>query len=98
VDPLGAQVPAAFNIAAAMVVGPFPYGNSLVLFIFAMRNVGIARAGAYFSIAPFLRRDTRTTRLATTDTRSEHPQGTHSRTGWGKGNRCEMVFSGLAGA
>jgi drug/metabolite transporter (DMT)-like permease len=50
---LGAQLPPAFNIAAAMVVGFFAYGVSLVLFIVAMRYVGTARAGAYFSIAPF---------------------------------------------
>jgi drug/metabolite transporter (DMT)-like permease len=50
---LGAQLPGAFNIAAAMVVGLFAYGISLVLFIIAMRHVGTARAGAYFSIAPF---------------------------------------------
>ena len=29
------------------------YGVSLVLFIVALRNVGTARAGAYFSVAPF---------------------------------------------
>ncbi|TXN28334.1 DMT family transporter [Lacisediminihabitans profunda] len=50
---LGAQVPPAFTTAAAMVVGFFAYGVSLVLFIVAMRFVGTARAGAYFSIAPF---------------------------------------------
>lgn len=50
---LGAQLPAAINIAAAMVVGFFAYGVSLVLFIVAMRHVGTARAGAYFSVAPF---------------------------------------------
>ncbi|WP_438354466.1 EamA family transporter [Microbacterium sp. CJ88] len=50
---LGAQLPGAVNIAAAMVVGLFAYGVSLVLFIIAMRHVGTARAGAYYSIAPF---------------------------------------------
>jgi drug/metabolite transporter (DMT)-like permease len=50
---LGAQLPSAVNIAGAMVVGFFAYGVSLVLFIVAMRHVGTARAGAYFSIAPF---------------------------------------------
>lgn len=50
---LGAQFPAVGNIAAAMVVGFFAYGVSLVLFIVAMRHVGTARAGAYFSVAPF---------------------------------------------
>lgn len=50
---LGAQLPGAANIAAAMVAGFFAYGVSLVLFIVAMRHVGTSRAGAYFSIAPF---------------------------------------------
>lgn len=49
----GAALPGPFNIAAAMVVGLFAYGVSLVLFIIGMRHVGTARAGAYFSIAPF---------------------------------------------
>lgn len=50
---LGATLPPALNIAAAMVVGLFAYGVSLVLFIVGMRHVGTARAGAYFSAAPF---------------------------------------------
>ena len=50
---LGARLPAAGNIGAALLVGFFAYGVSLVLFILAMRHLGTARAGAYFSIAPF---------------------------------------------
>lgn len=50
---LGAQLPSVLTIGAAMSVGFFAYGVSLVLFIVAMRHVGTARAGAYFSIAPF---------------------------------------------
>lgn len=50
---LGARLPAAGNLAAALVVGFFAYGVSLVLFIVAMRHLGTARAGAYYSIAPF---------------------------------------------
>ena len=50
---LGATLPPLLNIGAAMTVGFFAYGVSLVLFIVAMRHVGTARAGAYFSIAPF---------------------------------------------
>jgi drug/metabolite transporter (DMT)-like permease len=50
---LGATLPPAWSIAAAMGVGLLAYGVSLVLFIVAMRHVGTARAGAYFSIAPF---------------------------------------------
>jgi drug/metabolite transporter (DMT)-like permease len=50
---LGAQLPAPWSVAAAMVVGFFAYGVSLVLFIVAMRHLGTARAGAYYAIAPF---------------------------------------------
>ncbi len=50
---LGASPPPASSIAAAMLVGLFAYGVSLALFIVGMRQVGTARAGAYFSVAPF---------------------------------------------
>lgn len=50
---LGATLPAWTNVAAAMAVGLVAYGVSLVLFIIAMRHLGTARAGAYFSVAPF---------------------------------------------
>jgi len=50
---LGASLPSAGIAAAAMAIGLLAYGVSLVLFIVAMRHVGTARAGAYFSVAPF---------------------------------------------
>ncbi len=50
---LGAALPPLANIGAAMLTGLLAYGVSLVLFIVALRHVGTARAGAYFSIAPF---------------------------------------------
>jgi drug/metabolite transporter (DMT)-like permease len=50
---LGAQLPPLLNVGAAMLVGLAAYGVSLVLFIVALRHLGTARAGAYFSIAPF---------------------------------------------
>lgn len=50
---LGASLPPVWSVGAAMLVGLFAYGVSLVLFILAMRHVGTARAGAYFSVAPF---------------------------------------------
>lgn len=50
---LGATLATPGGIAAALVVGFFAYGVSLSLFIVGMRHVGTARAGAYFSIAPF---------------------------------------------
>ncbi|HEU0204260.1 MAG TPA: DMT family transporter [Burkholderiaceae bacterium] len=39
---------------AAMLVGFFGYGVSLVLFVLALRGLGAARTGAYFSTAPFI--------------------------------------------
>lgn len=50
---LGATLPPVWSVAAALGVGFVAYGVSLVLFIVAMRHVGTARAGAYFSVAPF---------------------------------------------
>jgi len=40
-------------ILAIMVVGFLGYGVSLALFILSLRDLGAARAGAYFSVAPF---------------------------------------------
>lgn len=51
---LGATLPAVGVVAAAMVVGFLGYGVSLVLFVLALRCIGTARTGAYFSIAPFV--------------------------------------------
>ena len=39
---------------AAGVVGFLGYGVSLVLFVLALRHLGTARTGAYFSLAPFI--------------------------------------------
>ncbi|WP_323117963.1 DMT family transporter [Burkholderia alba] len=49
---LGAAPPGAAQTAAAMLTGFAGYGVSLVLFVVALRNLGTARTGAYFSIAP----------------------------------------------
>ncbi len=49
---LGAQLPGVFKIVAAMFTGFAGYGVSLVLFVIALRNLGSARTGAYFSVAP----------------------------------------------
>ena len=51
---LGENLPTITSIMSAMVVGFFSYGVSLTLFILALRHLGTARTGAYFSIAPFL--------------------------------------------
>jgi drug/metabolite transporter (DMT)-like permease len=49
----GASLPGTGILAAAATVGLFGYGISLVLFVVALRNLGTARTGAYFSVAPF---------------------------------------------
>jgi drug/metabolite transporter (DMT)-like permease len=49
----GASLPAAAPGAAAAALGFVGYGISLVLFILALRDLGTARTGAYFSVAPF---------------------------------------------
>jgi drug/metabolite transporter (DMT)-like permease len=51
---LGEQLPHAVPIAGAMLVGFLGYGLSLVLFVLALRHLGTARTGAYFSTAPFV--------------------------------------------
>ena len=51
---LGERLPGTAAIAAAMTVGLFGYGISLVLFVLALRGLGAARTGAYFSTAPFM--------------------------------------------
>ncbi|OZA27006.1 MAG: EamA family transporter [Hydrogenophilales bacterium 17-64-11] len=51
---LGASLPAWSTASAAMAVGLLGYGLSLVLFVRALRNLGTARTGAYFSTAPFV--------------------------------------------
>jgi len=50
----GAALPPWPVMAAAMVLGFLAYGVSLALFVVALRHLGTARSGAYFSIAPFL--------------------------------------------
>jgi drug/metabolite transporter (DMT)-like permease len=51
---LAQRLPAPAGIAQAMAVGLLGYGVSLVLFVVALRGLGAARTGAYFSTAPFL--------------------------------------------
>lgn len=50
----GAILPPVGILAASGLVGFFGYGLSLVLFVLALREIGAARTGAYFSTAPFL--------------------------------------------
>jgi drug/metabolite transporter (DMT)-like permease len=49
----GSSLPSAVSIAAAALVGMLGYGASLALFVLALRDLGTARTGAYFSTAPF---------------------------------------------
>ena len=51
---VGAALPGAGTVAAAMGVGFVAYGVSLALFVLGLRHLGASRAGAYFSIAPFV--------------------------------------------
>jgi len=50
---LGQRLPGAVTSITAMIVGLSGYGVSLVLFVKALRDLGSARTGAYFSVAPF---------------------------------------------
>ena len=51
---LGAKLPHIAVLGPTLLVGFLGYGISLVLFIMALRGLGTARTGAYFSTAPFL--------------------------------------------
>ncbi|MGB3067267.1 MAG: EamA family transporter [Ottowia sp.] len=49
----GAQLPSLGIVSISAVIGFLSYGSSLALFIVALRSLGTARTGAYFSVAPF---------------------------------------------
>lgn len=49
----GASMPALRTLTLTALVGFFGYGVSLTLFVLALRHIGTARTGAYFSLAPF---------------------------------------------
>jgi drug/metabolite transporter (DMT)-like permease len=51
---IGAAVPTASLLGLAAVLGFVGYGLSLVLFVLALRELGTARTGAYYSTAPFV--------------------------------------------
>ncbi len=50
----GAHWPAPDTVALGAIVGFVGYGLSLALFVYALRELGTARTGAYFSTAPFV--------------------------------------------
>lgn len=51
---IGATLPSLSAVLIAGIVGFFGYGVSLALFVVALRHLGTARTGAYFSTAPFI--------------------------------------------
>lgn len=51
----GAALPTAEIVAGATALGFMAIGISVVMFVLALRHLGTARTGAYFSFAPFHR-------------------------------------------
>ena len=51
---LGGALAFSGRLVGAVLVGFLGYGVSLVLYVLAMRDLGTARTGAYFSLAPFV--------------------------------------------
>lgn len=51
---MGYRMPAVLPLLATGLLGFVGYGLSLVLFVLALRSLGTARTGAYFSTAPFV--------------------------------------------
>ncbi|MDB5311297.1 MAG: eamA-like transporter family protein [Gemmataceae bacterium] len=50
----GAEVPDVLTVLSCGAVGLAGYGVSLTFFVLALRTLGTARTGAYFSVAPFV--------------------------------------------
>ncbi|GAA0753133.1 EamA family transporter [Ideonella azotifigens] len=48
----GAALPPWTSVGLSLLIGFFGYGLSLTLFVVALRTLGTARTGAYFSVAP----------------------------------------------
>jgi drug/metabolite transporter (DMT)-like permease len=51
---MGQRLPGGIHLLAAGAIGLGGYGISLVAFVLALRHLGSARTGAYFSTAPFV--------------------------------------------
>jgi len=51
---IGARLPSIPGLTAAALLGFLSYGVSLTCFVLALRHIGTARTGAYFSTAPFI--------------------------------------------
>jgi len=50
----GGSLPDFRTLLVALLVGVLGYGISIALFVIALRDLGAARTGAYFSTAPFI--------------------------------------------
>ena len=50
---IGSAIPAPARALEVLLIGCVSYGVSLALFVVALRHLGAARTGAYFSVAPF---------------------------------------------
>lgn len=50
----GMELPALGYVLLAVALGAVSYGFSILLFVQALREIGAARTGALFSLAPFL--------------------------------------------
>jgi drug/metabolite transporter (DMT)-like permease len=51
---LGARWPGGTMVAVSLFVGLLSYGVSLLCFVLALRHLGAARTGSWFSAAPFI--------------------------------------------
>jgi hypothetical protein len=51
---LGSRLLTAWRVGASLGLGFVSYRLSLVLFVLALRSLGTARTGAYFSTSPFV--------------------------------------------
>lgn len=51
---VGSAWPGGATVGQAAVLGFLSYGVSLTLFVLALRHLGTARTGAYYSLAPFI--------------------------------------------
>jgi drug/metabolite transporter (DMT)-like permease len=50
---VGSALPSPGTLVGSLALGLAAYGVSLALFVIALRHLGTARTGAYFSISPF---------------------------------------------
>lgn len=50
----GLPLPEGAALGGALLLGALSYGASLVLFIYALRNLGTSRTSTYFGAAPFI--------------------------------------------